>query len=136
MAMKPKKRQPTELELLILKVLWKASDEDMPMAVRDIRIGLAGMGRELAHTSVITTLNIMVGKSSLCRTKHKNSFLFAPLIAEGDVQSKVIGDVLDRVFDGSAKNLLLTLLDHSDIDADDLAEIRKLINRKSKKERE
>lgn len=136
MAQSKKKRQPTELELLILKVLWNSADEDLPMAVRDMRIGLAELGRKLAHTSVITTLNIMVEKSFLDRSKRKNAFLFSPRIAEEDVQSRVIGDLLNRVFDGSAQSLMLALVDHSDIDASDLAEIRRVINRKSKERRE
>ncbi len=136
MVRKAKKLQPTELELLILKVLWAADDADavgeLPMAVRDIRRGLAVVGRELAHTSVITTLNIMVDKSFLIRTKRKNAFLFSPRVARGQVQAKVLGDVLDRVFDGSAENLMLALLDHNDVDASSLAEIRRIINRKAK----
>ena len=52
---------PTELELEILKVLWKKS----PLPVRDVRAGLeADAGRTLAHTTVITMLNIMHRKGA------------------------------------------------------------------------
>ena len=46
---------PTELELDILKVLWSES----PLPVREVRERLAEAGRPLAHSSVITMLNIM-----------------------------------------------------------------------------
>ncbi len=131
-----KKLQPTELELMILKVLWGSSSAELPMAVRDIRDGLAKAGRELAHTSVITTLNIMLEKGFLKRSKLKNAFLFAPKVKQDAVQSRVIDDVLNRVFDGSAQSLMLTLMDHADVDSDDLAEIRRMINRKSKQKPE
>ncbi len=125
-------RQPTELELLILKVLWRADDSELPLAVRDIRNALADGGRDLAHTSVITVLNIMFEKKFLKRSKRKNAFYFSALVKEDAVQSRVVNDVLNRVFDGSAQTLMLALLDSSDVDVDDLAEIKRLINRKHK----
>jgi len=133
---KPKKLKPTELELLILKVLWRSDVADLPLAVRDIRSGLAESGRNLAHTSVITTLNIMVDKKFLRRTKRKNAFYFSPKLEQETVESRVIEDVLNRVFDGSAQSLMLALLDQSDVDSDDLIEIRKMINRKAKQKLE
>lgn len=136
MAENAKKLKPTELELLILKVLWRANPDDLPMAVRDIRSGLSSMGRELAHTSVITTLHIMLDKKFLKRSKRKNAFYFAPKLKQNDVASRVIGDVLNRVFDGSAQSLMNALLDHSDVDSDDLVEIKKMINRKSRQDKE
>jgi len=77
----------------------------------------------------------MVEKSFLNRTKRKNAYLFSPRVARDQVQAKVLGDVLNRVFDGSAENLMLALLDHNDVDADSLAEIRRIINRKAKESR-
>ncbi len=71
---RPKSLHPTELELQILKVLWDRS----PLPVREIRQALADGGRDLAHTSVITTLGVMVRKRYLRRTKQGNAFLFAP----------------------------------------------------------
>lgn len=136
MARKKHKLQPTELELMILKVLWNADRSNLPMAVRHIREGLAEAGRELAHTTVITTLNIMLDKGFLKRSKLKNAFLFTPKVKQDSVQSRVIDDVLNRVFDGSAQSLMLTLMDHADVDSDDLAEIRRMINRKTKQKPE
>ena len=53
---RPNSEYPTELELQILKVLWEQS----PQTVREVRDTLAVGGRDLAHTSVITTLGIEV----------------------------------------------------------------------------
>jgi len=55
---RPKSAHPTELELPILKILWQR----LPQPVREIRQSLADGGRDLAHTSVITTLGVMVQK--------------------------------------------------------------------------
>ena len=54
--------QPTERELEILKVLW----DEAPLPVRTIRERLAQYaGRELAHTSVITVLNIIIWQAKV-----------------------------------------------------------------------
>ena len=73
----------------------------------------------------------MVGKKFLKRSKQKNAFFFAPGVQEEKVQNSVVGDVLNRVFDGSAENLMLTLLNQSDVDQDTLAEIQAMIKRKA-----
>ena len=127
-----KKPKPTELELLILKVLWQTPSDELPSPVRDVRLGLAQIGRELAHTTVITTLNTMVEKNFLKRTKHKNAFRFLPKVSEKDVHGSAITDVLDRVFDGSAEHLMSALLDSKKVGEEEIAEIRKLINKKAK----
>jgi BlaI family transcriptional regulator, penicillinase repressor len=127
---RPGSEHPTELELQILKVLWQKA----PARVRDIRAELAKRGRALAHTSVITTLNIMVRKRYLKRTHHANAFLFEPIVTRESVSQGILGDVVNRVFDGSAKNVLLALFDASEVNADELKEIRRYINRKARKE--
>ena len=62
---RPASEKPTELELLFLKILWQSA----PRPVREIRDALAESGRDIAHTSVITTLNTMVEKGYLNREK-------------------------------------------------------------------
>jgi BlaI family transcriptional regulator, penicillinase repressor len=121
---------PTELELQILKVLWQKA----PAPVRDIRADLAKRGRALAHTSVITMLNIMVRKGYLKRTKQANAFFFEPTVTHAAVSRQMLGDMVNRVFDGSAKDVLLTLFDASEVDADELKEIRRYINRKAREQ--
>ena len=123
---------PTELELEILKVLW----DESPLPVREVRARLAmEADRPLAHSSVITMLNIMHRKGFLRRRKDGKSFLFTPKVKKESVSGGMMGDLLSRVFDGSPSAMMLNLLETADIDADELAEIRKLINRKAKEQR-
>ena len=128
---RPASRYPTELELLILKVLWQNS----PLRAREIQAALAEGNRELAKTSVITTLNTMVEKKYLSRKQQGNAYLFSPRITESDVSEKVLGDVVDRVFDGSPSAVLLKLFDVKDLDPEELKELRRIINRKLKDEK-
>lgn len=124
--------QPTELELLLLKILW----DEAPLPVREVRQRLADQGRDAAHSSVITILNIMVDKGFLKRKKRKNAFLFSPRVSKAAVSGRMVGDIMNRVFDGSAKDLMLSLLETSDVDAEELSEIRRWLNRKNKEERQ
>ncbi len=125
---RPSSKYPTELELLILKVFWR----EAPLLARDVQSALATDGRDLAKTSIITTLNTMVAKKYLSRTKQGNMYLFAPKISESEVGDRVMGDVVDRVFDGSTSAVLLKLFDVKDVDLDELKELRKIIDRKLK----
>ena len=125
---RPASGHPTGLELQILKVLWDRA----PLMVRDVRRALAEMGRDIAHTSVITTLNTMVDKRFLKRRKQGNAFLFSPRVERDDVCVQMLGDIVNRVFDGSAKAVVLGLFDCAELDAADLKELRRLVNQKVK----
>jgi predicted transcriptional regulator len=125
---RPASAQPTGLELQILKVLWRRS----PQPVSAVREALAQEDRKLAHTSVITTLNTMVRKKYLKRVKNGKAFLFSPLVAEAEISRRMLRDVVNRVFDGSAKAVMLSLFDSEQVDAGELKELRRLINQKMK----
>lgn len=127
---RPAAEHPTELELQILKMLW----EDEPRPVRDIRDALARQGRDIAHTSVITTLNTMHAKGYVSRKKQGKAFLFSSRVAQDQVSQKILGDVVDRVFDGSKSAVMLSLFEHGEIDASELKDLRRLLNKKLKEE--
>jgi len=103
---RPASRYPTELELEILKVLW----QDGPSTVRQARDALAEV-RELAYTSVMTVMNIMTRKGYLKRKKNGRSFVYSPRIAEAETKHGLLGDVVERAFNGSARAELDELRD-------------------------
>ena len=122
---RPASPHPTELELTILKVLWRRS----PQTVEDVRTELAEIGRDLTYSSVITIMNIMVRKRLLQRVRQGRAFEFQPLVAEKRVSGQMLSDLVDRVFDGSAEALMLRLLETSDVDDKELAAMRRMIQR-------
>lgn len=121
---------PTELELQILKVLW----ENSPQTARQIRDMLAERGRALAHTSVITTLQKMVDKQQLDQLDpvEGKALRFSPLISDQQVSRGMLGDLVDRVFDGSAEAVMLSLFDVTQLDEESLKRLRKAFNQKMK----
>ena len=129
---RPGSDHPTELELEILKVLW----EEAPLPVRDVRTRLEEhVNRQLSHSSVITVLNIMVRKGYLKRKKEGKSFLFSPQVDKDNVTGGIMGDLLSRVFDGSPCALVLNLLETTELDLEELKELRQLISRKEKEQK-
>ncbi len=126
MARRPSK-YPTELELEILKVLWR----DGESSVRHTKQSLKGF-RKLAYTSVMTMMTIMTEKGYLKRRKKSNYYIYTPLITEKTITSGMLGDVVERLFDGSAMAAMVNLLETGDVDESELAELRKLIRRKGK----
>ena len=125
---RPASQHPTELELIILKILWGRS----PLLVREVRQALADEGRGIAHTSVITTLNTMVEKRYVSRKNSGNAFLFSPRVSHESVSRRMLGDVVTRLFGGSPAAAVLSIFDSAEIDTGELKELRRLINRKLK----
>ena len=126
---RPRSRHPTELELAILKILWR----DGPCSVRQVREALVEF-RDLAHTSVMTILGIMTRKGYARRNKQGSSYVYKAVVTEQQATQGMLRDLVDRVFDGSAVAVMQRLLDTSDLDADEMAQVRQLINRKAKGE--
>lgn len=123
---RPASRYPTELELEILKVLWKEG----PLPVRAVREALSPE-RDLAYTSVMTMMNIMTDKGYVTRTKKGNGFVYKPKVNWQSTASRMLDDVVDRVFEGSAGSAALHLLEAGDIDEAELDALRRLLDRKA-----
>ena len=121
-------QQSTELELEIRRVLWDKS----PLLVRDVRIGLEEAGRPLAHSTMITMLNIMHRKGFLDRRRNEKSFWFWPAARREATTGKMVGSLLSSLFNGSPAAMVLNLRQTADVDSEQLAEIRKLVAKKSK----
>ena len=120
-------KHPTELELEILKVLWERG----PMRVREVREALAPT-RGLAYTSVMTVMGIMTKKGFLKRTKDGNSFVYRAVAQRGSTTRSMMRDLVDRLFEGSTSSAVLQLLETSDLDDEERAQIRQLVERKER----
>ena len=123
---RPASKHPTELELEILKVLWQRG----PLPVKEVREALAAF-RDLAYTSVITVMNIMVDKGYLSRRKEGASFVYRPLASQRNTRRRMLGDVVNRLFNGSAAAAMVNLLESADLDEGEIERIRRLLNGKA-----
>jgi predicted transcriptional regulator len=122
-------KHPTDLELEILKVLWAQG----PCTVKQLQEGLSA-SRELAYTTVVTMLTIMASKGFVRKRRQGGGHVYEPLVQRQEASSGMLQDLVARVYDGSTLAVVQSLLDAADIDAEELAEIRRLVNRKAKEQ--
>lgn len=120
-------KHPTELELEILKVLWRLG----PSTVRQVRDELAAV-RDLAYTTVMTMMTIMSGKGYVKRNKDGRSYVYQATYQEQKASKNMLQDVVDRLFGGSTRAVMQHLLETSELDEAELKQIRQLINRKTR----
>ncbi len=124
---RPTSKHPTELELEILKILWRAK----PLTGRQVRDALAEF-RELAYTSVMTILGIMADKGYVRRKKQGGSYVYSTRIKQETTTRRMLLDLVERAYDGSVTSAVVNLLETSDIQPEELEQLRKLIRQKTK----
>lgn len=122
---RPASRHPTELELEILKILWRQG----PITPREVRDALVDF-RDLAYTSVVTIMNIMVGKGYLGRAKTGPGFVYRARVSEQATTRRMLRDLVNRVFDGSASAVMVNLIEEADLDEAKVRELRALLKDK------
>jgi BlaI family penicillinase repressor len=111
---------PTPRELEILKVLW----EQGPRSVADVhRLLKPGDGRVIAPNTVQTLLRIMEAKGLVTHDAEGRAFIYRPVYSRDESAARF----LDRVFDGAASQLVLSLLKSEKIPPGELEELRALI---------
>ena len=118
------RRKPTDAELGILRVLWSRG----PSTVRDVAVE---MGREGSYTTVLKLLQIMADKGLVHRDEASRTHVYEAAASEDDTQRQLVGDLLHRAFDGAAGKLVLRALEDGKVTASELAEIRRLLNKRS-----
>lgn len=121
MAIKKKPEHLTRLELDIMNVLW----EDNPATVQTVQQRL---GRELAYTTVQTMLNVLVRKKKVKRTLKDRAYLYRPAVSRDKVVGHAIKDIIDRLFGGSAENLVMSLIEEKHITPEKFAQLNALID--------
>ena len=125
------RKKPTDAELSILRVLWARG----PSTVRQIAEVMADAGRETGYTTVLKLLQIMTEKGLVVRDESARTHIYAPASTQDQTQLQMVTDLLDRVFDGSAAQLVMQALAAKKTTPEELAEIRKLLNKPRGEER-
>ncbi len=120
---------PTEAELEILNVLWAAG----PSTVRDVHDAL--LSRGTGYTTVLKQMQVMAEKGLLARSEESRSHVYEPRIAREKTQQRLARHLLERAFAGSTAGLVLGALSAQRISPDELAEIRRMLDRYEKEPR-
>jgi predicted transcriptional regulator len=115
--------RPTDAELAILRVLW----EHGPSTVRQVHEALADT-RDTGYTTTLKLMQIMADKGLVMRDESARTHIYAASVNEEKTQGQLVKDLVDRAFGGSAKALVLRALSAEGTTAEELREIRKLID--------
>jgi BlaI family penicillinase repressor len=116
------------VQLRIMQVLWERGR----ITARDITEAL-NAETPIAHSTVQTLLRNLEAKGAAGHEIEGRTFVFFPLVREGEVAKSVTRDLLDRVFDGRVSNLVSYLLKNEKVSAEELKELRRLINEQTRR---
>ena len=118
-----KPSKPTDAELAILRVLWHRG----PSTVREVWEQISP-ARKTGYTTVLKTMQIMSEKGLLKRDEKERSHVYRASVGEDQTQRQVIGDLLERLFAGSAPKLVMQALATKRATPEELAKIRKVLD--------
>jgi BlaI family transcriptional regulator, penicillinase repressor len=119
---RPKQENPTPAEIEILEVIW----DNGPSTVRQVMNEL-NKQRMRAYTTIMTLMNGMTDKEYLAQKQQGRAFVYEAKINRGKLQSRMVNDLIGKVFDGSASALVNKILSEGQADEDELEEIRQAI---------
>lgn len=116
------KPRPSDLELQVLSVLWDRG----PSSVREIREAMPD-GKQRAYTTVLTVVQTLEKKGLVGHTPQGVAHIYHPLVKRSQVLRPMLRELLQNVFGGSPAQALQHLLDSTRVDDEELAEIRRVI---------
>jgi BlaI family transcriptional regulator, penicillinase repressor len=121
----PEPPRPTDAELAILRVLWKRG----PGSVREVLVAVNEQrDPPLAYTTVLRFLQIMTEKGLVRREDGERGHVYEPAAPAQKTKKQLVGDLMNRLFDGSVRDLVLQALGSKKVSAAELREIRKLLD--------
>ena len=114
--------QLTPLELEIMKVLWELG----PSPVQAVQARL-GASKPLAYTTVQTMLNVLWRKGKVKRTLVDRAFEYRPAVTRQNAVRSAVKDLVDRLFGGSAEDLVVALMDTQQLTPAALRRLKKTL---------
>ena len=119
-----KAQGPTEKELVILKVLWQKG----PSTVRQVNDEI-NKQLETGYTTTLKLMQIMTDKGLLIRDNSGFKHIYKPAVSAEITEEQIVGDMMDKVFSGSAERLVMRALAAKQVTAEELKKIRQLLDK-------
>jgi len=111
----------TAAEAEVMNLIW----DHAPCPISEI---VERLPRSLAYTTVMTTVRILEEKGFIAKSgKRGRAFLYRAIVERDRVRGSMSHEIANRLFGGSIKSLVLNLVQDTEISADDLAEVKRLI---------
>jgi BlaI family transcriptional regulator, penicillinase repressor len=119
----------TRLELEIMNVLWDEGAANVQSVQQRLH-------RDLAYTTVQTMLNILHRKGKVKRTLKDRAYVYKPVVSRRQFVSRHLGDLVDRLFGGSAETLVISLVEAKHLQPKTLERLNKLVKEREGKDDE
>ena len=119
---RPANPHPTDGELEILQVLWDHGPSSLGTVCETMRYN-----RQVATTTVATMLKVMLGKGLVKRSSAARGYEWSAAASHGTTAAGMVGKVIDRVFAGSAQQLVAHLVESGQLTDTQLDELRQLV---------
>jgi BlaI family transcriptional regulator, penicillinase repressor len=116
-------QKPTAAELEILRVLWTRG----PSTVREVHETLSE-NKSLGYTTVLKLLQIMTAKGTVRRNETQRAHVYEACLPAEQTKRQIAGDMLQRVFEGSASQLMMHALAGRNASREEISELRRLLD--------
>ncbi len=120
---RPRAKELTQRELEIMHVFW----EQGQLTVAAARDALAAQGRELAYTTVATLVRILSEKGFLEQRTFERPYEYRAARSFEDVSTRLVSDLVERVFGGSRQQLLVRLLGQQQLSSEERQLLQQII---------
>ena len=116
--------QPTAAELEILRIVWELE----PCTVGQIHARLAE-GKGTNYSTTMKMLSLMLGKGLLSRDEQASPHRYRAKLTRAKARKSMLGELIDKVYEGSAKSVALQALARGRASPDEIAAARALLDR-------
>ncbi len=113
----------SESELEVMQVLWR---EKKAMKIQEVLDCLEN--NSWKYNTVGTLLLRLESKGAVKSEKEGRVILYTPMIDESAYKREKTSDFIKRIYNGSVKELAVSLFQSDEMSEDDIEEIRKLFD--------
>ena len=121
---KKKKLSPANLE--IMKIVWEKAEVTINDVVKAIN---AGRQEKLRRTTIQVQMNRLEDYGWLKHRQEGRTYIYEAVEEKQKARREILKDITHRVFGGSRAELIRCLLEDSDLNAEDIDELRDLLNK-------
>lgn len=124
----PDPPMPTAAEVDILAVLWRLG----PATVREVH---EAVEKDCGYKTTLAQMRLMTDKGLLVRSERFRSHVYEPAAPKNQMQTRIAGELLKRVFGGSPKGLIMSALGAQPTTPEERGEIRRMLDELDGKKR-
>lgn len=119
----------TRREMDVMSILWETGSATVAEATERIE-------DDLAYNTVLTILRILENKGFVGRRQEGRAHRYHPLVERAEAGRSIVVRLRDKVFSGSAEQLMTHLVSEEQLSPDAVRRLRKLLDQRLEEEEE